>query len=719
MNITHITAGNRTYTAKEMEFLTGLPVMPLAGGPFYGHAFIFTGEDTEGFERGHVYFCDRTRTANGTRAKYLYFWEDITPAQGQGAYELALQNGFEGTEQDWLNSLAGPAGVGVPEGGARGQVLAKASGADYHTEWVTKAWGGGGASETSEVAVTDAGAESPSGFAGTQAGVNAEVNAQLTALWQAENDLASTKANKTATIQINGVRKQIGDNPNFGNLSGIGEAPADGKVYGRKDGDWDEVSAGGSAMTPGYVFARSLGGGGPFTSANSPALIPMDFAAINNGFTVDNGSVRVGGGISAVYAQAQVVFYDISAMTNAVSMELILTNNKGNPSGIGSTYYKTNFQIVEDCANEVPVSLSGIFQTTAQTELSLLVKVVGSAPVGYGLASMAVMKIAGTAVLDSVIPDAPEDGKQYARKDGDWDEVVAGGGDVEEAPSDGKLYGRKDGDWEEVIGDVEEAPKDNKQYARKDGAWDEVVSGGGGGGGSNQNILHNWDFVNSRYVNQRGVSSVFSTVGAYFIDRWKLISGTVFIGTVAGLTINGTIAQVLEYEVLASVFASLEMHSGSATASYDSPTKTFSITSSGGVVRRAKLEIGSSSTLANDPPMDFGKELAVCQRYQLVLGGKYGNYDHVGLGLMRTATEAIITIPIPVTLRAVPALTTTGSWRLSNGGTAFTVGSIAFDQLGVGALRVGVTGSGFSVNTFCHLYPNNDATARIILDANL
>ena len=33
------------------------------------------------------------------------------------------------------------------------------------------------------------------------------------------------------------------------------------------------------------------------------------------------------------------------------------------------------------------------------------------------------------------------------------------------------------------------------------------------------------------------------------------------------------------------------------------------------IVSRIKLELGDTNTLANDPPMDFGRELAVCQRF--------------------------------------------------------------------------------------------------------
>ena len=56
------------------------------------------------------------------------------------------------------------------------------------------------------------------------------------------------------------------------------------------------------------------------------------------------------------------------------------------------------------------------------------------------------------------------------------------------------------------------------------------------------NLLRNWYF--GRPVNQRGVSGTISTAG-YFLDGWKLVSGSVTIGA-DGITLNGTMAQVLE-----------------------------------------------------------------------------------------------------------------------------------------------------------------------------
>ena len=61
------------------------------------------------------------------------------------------------------------------------------------------------------------------------------------------------------------------------------------------------------------------------------------------------------------------------------------------------------------------------------------------------------------------------------------DQIDAFDGDaLDDAPSDGSTYGRKDGAWEAITagsGDVEEAPKDGTPYSRQDGTW---VSAGGG-----------------------------------------------------------------------------------------------------------------------------------------------------------------------------------------------------------------------------------------------
>lgn len=74
------------------------------------------------------------------------------------------------------------------------------------------------------------------------------------------------------------------------------------------------------------------------------------------------------------------------------------------------------------------------------------------------------------------IPDAPNDGKQYARQSLGWSEVVAGGTtDLSAyqttAQADAKYQAK--GDY------LTDAPDDGKNYARKNNGWAEIVASGG------------------------------------------------------------------------------------------------------------------------------------------------------------------------------------------------------------------------------------------------
>lgn len=122
---------------------------------------------------------------------------------------------------------------------------------------------------------------------------------------------------------------------------------------------------------------------------------------------------------------------------------------------------------------------------------------------------------------------------------------------------------------------------------------------------SNRNLLDNPFFT----VNQRGVTSF--SVGAYGVDRWKLISGSAAV-TENGIQLNGTLRQIIKNAVNKSVTANVKMYSGTATVTYDDTTKYCDIVSSGGVVRAAKLEVGAVNTLANDTVPDYGAESVKC-----------------------------------------------------------------------------------------------------------
>ena len=215
------------------------------------------------------------------------------------------------------------------------------------------------------------------------------------------------------------------------------------------------------------------------------------------------------------------------------------------------------------------------------------------------------------------------------------------------------------------------------------------------GGIYHKNLLHNWDFRNP--VNQRGQSS-YSGV-TYTIDRWQQKASsdvtTVNVGSVTfgkSTNVGPFIIQVVEnlsalagrqvtfsVKILAiegvvrlrflKTDYSNEAESGninstgifSFTHTITSETIGVAIvaTTAGAKVtlESAKLELGPVSTLANDPPADFGEELRKCQRYlfNAIDAPASGVGAALGTGIALSETEIRILLPIPAHMRPIAA----------------------------------------------------------------
>lgn len=187
----------------------------------------------------------------------------------------------------------------------------------------------------------------------------------------------------------------------------------------------------------------------------------------------------------------------------------------------------------------------------------------------------------------------------------------------------------------------------------------------------NRNEFDNGDFK----INQRGVSGTISTPG-YFIDRWKLVSGTVTL-TANGLALNGTISQILPTAIGAYYSASIGMYSGTATVTYDNDTATGTITSSGGTIKWVKLEIGEVPTPY--VPKGYGAELAECQRYFIPRVG------FRAAGIVNGSTFSTI-IYTPATMRTEPTITVKTTDNVVFNGT--------FKALTGGVSSVGIKSNG-------------------------
>ena len=257
------------------------------------------------------------------------------------------------------------------------------------------------------------------------------------------------------------------------------------------------------------------------------------------------------------------------------------------------------------------------------------------------------------------------------------------------------------------------------------------------GGTYHKNLLHNWDFRNP--VNQRGLTSYSNR--NYTIDRWKWTASDSGLVTTLNsgyitLTNNtgeyGYWRQQLERTLEDGVYAIScitsdgTLYSKAVTVTGGSPSPGVNVgshgylyfTSTPNVVMRIaaggsvslkaiKLEIGSVSTLANDPPADYGEQLALCQRYQLSLFS-----DLVPATVVGTNTLYFL-IPTPVQMRITPSIAINNfQIRDMNGveqaGFTITVSSVRSNGIMVRAEKTshGLTNASINAGTLSLLDAN-------------
>ena len=215
-------------------------------------------------------------------------------------------------------------------------------------------------------------------------------------------------------------------------------------------------------------------------------------------------------------------------------------------------------------------------------------------------------------------------------------------------------------------------------------------------GSAGENFLDNAYFVGGGSqqgqfpINQRGQTS-WSAAGPMF-DRWKLVSGTASL-TAAGVTLNGTMVQVLENDPPGETTATALTTTGIVDCTYDSGTKTFTITGTGETFLAAKLEIGSTQSLAREDDSGnwhvleipkYGAELAECQRYFVIYD--VDGQRFFGYGTLDTTTSVQALIITPVQMRATPNIS--GDLSIYLPGVNLSATSVIVQEVGPSGVRV-------------------------------
>ena len=332
---------------------------------------------------------------------------------GKSAYDLAIENGFVGTEAQWIASLKGTKGdqgiqgetgetgprgekgdtgadgtngkdgtngtngQGVPVGGTQGQVLTKNSSTTYDVSWQTPDY-------LSDYTVPLGGTQGQ--FLGKTSGADGafawldlpdtapydpelplggNTGQVLTKKSTASGDVIWADNPTAAGLPDGGTAGQIiiknsefnGDATWQDAPNNFPEAPQDGKQYARSNGAWVEVVATGE------------GGSGGTGVAFEP------ISAVGTGTTQ---TIALPAGVTQDY--------EIDVFVNGLHLEL----------------------------DEYAVTNGSLFVQTNAAGDSIEVRAAGGS---------------GTSSGGGSFPEAPQDGKMYARQDGAWVEVTSGTGD--------------------------------------------------------------------------------------------------------------------------------------------------------------------------------------------------------------------------------------------------------------------------------------------------
>lgn len=143
----------------------------------------------------------------------------------------------------------------------------------------------------------------------------------------------------------------------------------------------------------------------------------------------------------------------------------------------------------------------------------------------------------------------------------------------------------------------------------------------------------------------------------------------------------------------------------------------------------AKLELGPIQTLAhkegdtwvlNDPPPNYALELAKCQRYQIELVDPLSN-GSPGVGFANSETMAIVSVPLPTTLRCPPTVSYKGTWYIERAGETGSNGKSVTDVkmagLSKNILKLHITTSGLTPGE-CVILHERGGTS-LFFDSNL
>ena len=189
-------------------------------------------------------------------------------------------------------------------------------------------------------------------------------------------------------------------------------------------------------------------------------------------------------------------------------------------------------------------------------------------------------------------------------------------------------------------------------------------------------------------------------------------SGTWLTTNGVGIEIDINLGTGSTYSVAAGTWS---------TGNYVSATGSQSVVGTNGAtlyITGVQLEQNTSAT-----PFErrlYNQDLANCQRYYYKIGGTDIN-EVMANGVFQSATNAEFLVNMPITMRAAPSASYSGTlsnFKVSSNAT-FTPTTLTFDIFGINTLRASTTVSGATAGYACYLRSSTSTAQTINVSAEL
>jgi len=130
-----------------------------------------------------------------------------------------------------------------------------------------------------------------------------------------------------------------------------------------------------------------------------------------------------------------------------------------------------------------------------------------------------------------------------------------------------------------------------------------------------------------------------------------------------------------------------------------------------------QLEVGEQATPFEH--RSYGEELQLCKRYYYRWSASGETYGNLMMGNTMTTTTCRGVLNLPVTMRATPALTSNGTFRVYDNGDSRSVSGITISRGSNYHLFIQFAGSSYTTNRMSEMGANNDSDAYIEFDSEL